>query len=66
MTVRVTSMLAWIGVNRNGTASKLRGRVFLFLDKNPRDIGYTRAELAHALHVRINTITSPVLLDHNR
>ena len=62
MTVKHNSKLAYIGINEDGTARTLRGRVYLAIKATPER---TRNELSRTLNIPINSICGRVkeLLD---
>jgi len=57
MAYKETSLLTYIGITNDGTATTMRGRVFKAIQSNP---GYTRAELAQLTGIKINSLTGRV------
>lgn len=60
--IKQNSMLAYIGIQQNGKAKSMRGKVYQAIFHNP---GMTRAELANNTSISINSICGRVreLLD---
>lgn len=57
MSVKDTSLLAYIGINENGIVLNLRGRLFRNIEQNPN---HTRRELSELTGLPVNTIAGRV------
>ncbi|MCK5132725.1 MAG: hypothetical protein KAR40_11305 [Candidatus Sabulitectum sp.] len=53
MTIKPTSMMAFIGINDDGTAKNLRGQVYRAISDHPNQ---TRKELSHITGISINSL----------
>ena len=57
MSIKITSMMAYIGINNDGTAKSLRGQVYKAISENPK---HNRKELSLISGISINSLCARI------